>query len=83
MSEMVERVAAAMRAVAEYEDANWGEPARNIENWPEIARAAIEALKVPTDAMIEAGDNATTLDSLPDVFLAQWQAALDAALRDA
>lgn len=80
MSEMVERVLAAIRSCQYVGDQGQSE-IDLVNDGEAIARAAIKSMREPTDRMIEAGDGATTLDSLPDVFLAQWQAAIDEALR--
>lgn len=50
MSEMVERVA---RAVAEFNEFSWEHCAQS--HWIDLARAAIEAMREPTEEMIRVG----------------------------
>ena len=91
MSGMVERVRAAIENAAEYSD-DWipGTDVRdhNITNWDDMARAAIAAMREPTEEMWQIGDAhiresgsmgdegwEPTLDST-----GAWQAMIDAAL---
>ena len=94
MSEMVERVARAVAAAdwrAEIDEAS--EPERWLEaaiaydltndngrfRYDEIARAAIEAMREPTEAMIDAGYAVGySPDPLPTDLV--WRAMIDAAL---
>jgi hypothetical protein len=81
MSEMVERVARALcRSAAlgdpgqAYIDANW-------PNYSTAARAAIEAMREPTEAMIGAGRGALPNFCPEDSdALVCWQDMIDAAL---
>jgi hypothetical protein len=53
------------------------------ENYTAKARAAIEAMRVPTREMLTAGENHTNfLSSDCNDFLKGWRAAIDAALED-
>ena len=70
MSEMIERVAQAMCAVADYP----------IEA-DVLARAAIEAMREPPSAVWIAMMN-TKDDGGGDLHYRKWQAAIDAALSD-
>jgi hypothetical protein len=82
MSEMIERVA---RALDECHDPSSWHP---YDFWDhdfalELARAAIEAMREPTDAMKQAGDDfsgnlAITHDASGE---GTWQAMIDAALK--
>lgn len=72
MSEMIERVALAIMRV-ETED--------KISDYYKFARAAIEAMRESTEAMLEAAWDRT--DGLPagaDLYYEAWQAMIDAAL---
>ena len=83
MSEMVERVA---RAIARNHDIDpdWGSPPMWQTPWLIAdARAAIEAMREPTEKMDTAGFGALPLAdgySLADDFKKVWYAAIDAAL---
>lgn len=76
MSEMVERVAKAIEA--EVDKLN---DVRNIQGfYEEIARAAIAAMREPTDGMVE-----TAFSLLPDRDpwpIAVWRAMIDESLRE-
>jgi hypothetical protein len=84
MSEMIERVARAI-----YEDA-WGiewppEPAGEADEYRRGARAAIEAMREPTEAMLSAaGTRRPRGDEVmgPDHPWALWDAMIDAALKE-
>jgi hypothetical protein len=72
-AEMVERVARAIYMVAPIGVRDWVDaPASVREDCLVCARAAIEAMREPTDAMIDAGGAAT-----PRIA---WRAMIDAAL---
>lgn len=72
MSEMVERVALAMQEKAEGPThGNFGE--RPHESYVKLARAAIAAMREPTEAMLERGDHGTSADG--------WAAMIDEALK--
>ena len=78
MSEMIERVAKAIHKVTH--DDKW--PTCNF--CKDAARAAIEAMRQPTEAMIGAGRDATINNdplAYPDVE-DTWPAMIDAALKD-
>lgn len=85
-SEMVERVAGALHAA--HAEVGW--PADECETCDKLARAAIEAMREPTEAMIRAGEPVVYdcyslepgegLDENP--ALPTWQAMIDAALQD-
>lgn len=89
MSEMVERVARALcEAIGFPADGNVLDGDQIKIGWhtqiPK-ARAAIEALRLPTDAMVGAGHAEIKPDNLPaDAGDARqcWRAMIDAALRD-
>lgn len=71
MSAMVERVA---RALAACDNSDW-------RAWVDDARAAIEAMREPTDQMVEAAYAAASLDDAwhiedADHWKASWRAAL-------
>lgn len=75
MIKMVDRVA---RALAKAADDDY---VTHMEFWQLYARAAIEAMRTPTDAMEYAG--ATVADNIANVEAeACWQAMIDAALAD-
>lgn len=81
MSEMVERVA---RAIAEeinggkFDDARWyNDDQRDVHR--RRARAAIEAMREPTEAMLTAGDSAMIRKD--DAAADAWQAMVDEALK--
>jgi hypothetical protein len=89
MNEMIERVARAI-CVDEYED-----PDELLDTndpvWTDYisrARAAIEAMREPTDAMKEAGGNGVcgiiqdVGDKSEKHFVRLWHCAIDAALED-
>lgn len=88
---MVERVARAIcdgRWDAEHfnETANGEEPEEQREYWRGIARAAIEAMREPTDAMVEAGFDAgdDTVQGYSENADPQdtWQSMIDAAINE-
>ena len=70
MSEMVERVARAVQPIAD--------PGGHWTTCEDIARAAIEAMREPTEGMIQAGW--TTNGYRGDMTKAEWSAMIDAAL---
>lgn len=83
---MVERVARAMFYATNEHDTTWESEAQEIKTTHLImARAAIEAMREPTDAMVMAADWAEApymendLD-LGSQFKAEWRAAIDTAL---
>ena len=81
MSEMVERVAADLwreaRCPGDFASGN----VNGQQRFRELARAAITAMREPTDAMVDAGDNAGYGEC--DVGCnSHWPAMIDAALAD-
>ena len=68
---MIERVAKAINELGRVD-------ATNYRDRLAIARAAIEAMREPTDAMERAGLREVTIDAT--WFKPAWQAAIDAAL---
>ena len=80
---MLERVARAMSAVSEarapgmlpYDDS----PQYIRDQWMELARAAVEAMREPTEAVEDAGWSEALDDSHPVVI---YQAMLDAILNE-
>lgn len=73
MSEMVERVAAAIRE---------SRPLDCYAAYEQAARAAIEAMREPTEAMVGEGKAAPTYgDGVSDIPKV-WRAMIDAALVD-
>ena len=79
MSEMVEKVAKAMHSVDALIQPSWESLEGEQEDYREYARAAIAAMREPTEAMIEAAQWNTTRGKVP-TFKDQWQAAIDEAL---
>ena len=74
MTDMIERVAVAInQAMLLHDDYD-----------PDLlARAAIAAMREPTEEMLTAGDDHTDrYDSEEDDFLNGWRAAIDAALSE-
>jgi hypothetical protein len=69
MSNMIERVARAMCA------ADGGSQEVDVHHYLDMARAAIEAMREPTEAMCEAADAVEC--NQPECI---WQAMIDAAL---
>lgn len=69
MSEMVERVAKAIR------EAHVGRPMYELVNTEDLARAAIEAMREPTPDMVSEGDDYRAFSSRTT-----WQAMIDEAL---
>ena len=82
MSEIVERVAAAIERTTHDDDASFEEAWRDHEivrhNRMIEARAAIAAIREPTEAMIVAGVHH---DNMGDMA-GRWRAMVDAALAD-
>ena len=83
MSEMVERVAAALCVEAgdePYRDyiGMGNTPMKGWKMHERAARAAIEAMREPTEAMLTAGDTAMIRNS--DTSADAWPAMIDAAL---
>jgi hypothetical protein len=84
-SEMVERVA---RAIAADWGLNWEAPSLDRDAVMSAARAAIEAMRDPTNRMVGASWNAVIVDgdapkgalSRKNICRARWQAMIDAAL---
>lgn len=70
MSEMSERIAKALRG-------SW--PSLPVEAGDMLARAALEAMREPTEAMITAGDKAGILGTRGS--WAVWKAMIDEALK--
>jgi len=80
MSEMVERVAKAMACLWLPEEvARRKEVARQLEP---IARAAIAAMREPTEAMVKAARNPIVrpMPHITEIVRAEWKAMIDAAL---
>ena len=84
MSEMVERVARAIeQRASERQDLN---------AWRDYARAAIEAMREPTDAMARKADGLTDLvgpyeeantpEARQDEFKCAWRAMIDKAIQE-
>lgn len=57
MGEMIERVAKAMENRAEVAGVSIHAAALSDEDWLELARGAMEAIREPTEAMAKAGGN--------------------------
>lgn len=73
---MIERVARAMYDYATGSDVGW--PMTNPTPWRKAARAAIEAMREPTDAMVtQCTDTGHTRDDARAV----WQRMVDEALK--
>jgi hypothetical protein len=89
MTTMLAKVARAMESAATYEDVGYysGDSHRVIDNWPDIARTALEALMEPTEGLIEAAFE-TYAEKGPFVspfgldgsFAVEFQAMIRAAL---
>lgn len=84
-SEMVERVAGALHAA--HAEVGW--PADECETCDKLARAAIEAMREPTEAMVCAAECLTSefrtehdRIEVPPGPEEAWQAMIDAALQD-
>lgn len=79
MSEMIERVAKALKGyeAAVLLDTGSVNPGGK-EYWEGKARAAIEAMREPTAAMIDAGDDSTGSSGLAIVH---WETMIDEALK--
>ena len=74
MSEMVERVARAIISSA----SSYAGYEANSDYWDSLARAAIEAMREPTEAMVNAAPDLRGVDFYPtDV----WRAMIEAALK--
>lgn len=76
MSEMVERVA---RAIADNIQAAL--PDGVVVDYHYAARAAIEAMRRPTEAMVDAGYDFTADPCWREDFIKGWQAMIDEALK--
>lgn len=74
MSEMVERVASAIFETIHYDCDGAGFLSR------EAARAAIEAMREPTDAMINPGCDAAVNSGGNSILV--WRAMIDAAINE-
>ena len=91
MSEMVERVARAIQATRGPLQ-NWDRVPQEVRAlWLADARAAIAALRGPTEAMIraalaanawQADGSARGMDNIRKKYRERWNAMLDAALKD-
>jgi len=82
MSEMVERVARALRALPVRDYAQVGGELDELR-LREAARAAIEAMREPTEGMVKAGENTVCIHGDPQCGAAYaWAAMIDAALSD-
>jgi hypothetical protein len=81
MSEMVERAALAMAHRKDWNDF----PQESAWAWRHAARTAIEALREPTEAMIEAAEKWDSPyegeSGIPADAETHWQAMIDAALK--
>ena len=74
MSEMVERVKAAMHEHVGHD--NW------VDDWDKVARAAIAAMREPSDSMVEAARGNLDVDRRGrDIVRQVWQDGIDEALR--
>jgi hypothetical protein len=81
MSEMVERVARAIQAQSGHQpatDEGWNRPENtlSVQNFRRMAKAAIEAMREPTEDMIQAGIDGPVGDTE-----GKWQAMIDEALK--
>ena len=76
MSEMTERVARALSGADEPDGIEWY--GQNPRYWTSLARAAIEAMREPSEAMINAAPDLRDVDFYPtDVWRAMVEAALE------
>lgn len=75
---MIERVARAICKEGSHCCQNEGRPTCWASGYEDAARAAIEAMRVPTPAMIEAGRWAAEEGGAETI----WSAMIDAALRE-
>lgn len=83
MSEMVERVAAAM-VDADFDVDSWRHVDENMKDrLRAMARAAIAAMREPTEAMVASGlaENGRGAGTYEDYTLDAWQAMIDEALK--
>jgi hypothetical protein len=78
MSEMVEKVAKAMHRVDALIQPSWESLEGEQEDYREYARAAIAAMREPTEAMIRAMCGS---DVLAENAKRDWQSAIDEALK--
>jgi hypothetical protein len=81
MSKMVERVAKALRAVPECREDYWTDA-----HWQNLAKAAVAAMRSPTEDMIDAAYESVEMDDrwlIDDGqrWAKSWAAAIDAALQ--
>lgn len=82
MTEMIERVARAIFAAKSqthttWEQCDWGYRTMKMKE----ARAAIEALREPTEGMVKAADRRNDDNDDEEATLANWQAMIDEALK--
>jgi hypothetical protein len=82
MGEMVERVKAAIKL--NIENAQIGKDGRVFDKYELAAKAAIEALRVPTAAMRKAYNDESIVGYSPDPIDPDvtWKAGIDAALKE-
>lgn len=81
---MIERLARALHACVVQQDADqlpWEQLSRQLkEECLFLARAAIEAMREPTNAMVEAADGEYRDDDRR-ALVGEWQTMIDVALR--
>jgi hypothetical protein len=89
MSEMIERVAAAMALKAGFiwmhmaEGEEWASDEREARDfWRPLARVAIEAMLNPTEEMLDVGEDVSPLKGATGVWLAMIREALRDTNRD-
>lgn len=80
MSKMVERVARAIAAKDGYD--SWSHAHKlTVDHYTGLARVAIEAMREPTEGMVDAGYDFTADPCWREDFVKAWQACIDEALR--
>lgn len=81
MPDMIERVAVAMYDVTAHPGTWLIAPSVIRGYWRERARAAVAAMRDPTDLMVREGDVEVCSNDVPDCLAgAVWRAMIDAAL---
>ena len=80
MSEMIDRVAAAIDAAGEYACHDGKLPAHE-DMMDKLSRAAIEALREPTPAMLHAAWKSNWQGLSHDIAITAWRAMIDEALK--